>query len=103
MAAWVGVVAVRRSMVPAGAGEGAEVHLVECVSQVPPGVVGAGLGDADQQEGEPAQHDVGADAVLEAVEHRAQFERGFHVPPAAFDFEELLVAHGDVLGGQGGV
>jgi hypothetical protein len=43
---------------------------------------------------------VGADAVLAAVQHRAQVQGGLHVAPAAFDFEHLLVAAGDVLGGQ---
>jgi hypothetical protein len=32
-----------------------------------PGVADGGLGDADQQQGEPAEQDVGADAVLAPV------------------------------------
>ena len=60
MRAWAWVVAVRRFTVPADAGEGAEVDLVEVVAHVPPRVPGAGFGDTDQQEGEPAQHDVDA-------------------------------------------
>ena len=47
--------------------------------------------------------DVGADAVLAVVEHRAQPERAFEVPPAAFDGEQLLVGGGQVVWGQGGV
>ena len=43
---------------------------------------------------------VRADAVLEPVIDRAQVQDLFHVPPAAFDLEELLVAQRDVLGGQ---
>ena len=80
-----------------GAGEGAEVHLVEVVVQVRPGVAGGVLGDADEQQGEPAQHDVGADAVFKAVVDGAQLEGGLHVAPAAFDFEELFVAERDVF------
>jgi hypothetical protein len=75
-----------------GPGEGAQVHPVEFVTQVPPRVAGGLLGDMDQRQVEPAQHDMGADAVLEAVKHGAQFEGGLHVPPATFDFEEMLVA-----------
>jgi hypothetical protein len=33
-----------------------------------------------------------------AVEHGAQVDDLLHVAPAALDFEELLVAQGDVLG-----
>ena len=61
---------------------------------------GGGLDDADEQQREPAQHDVGADAVLAPVVDRAQVEDLLHVAPAALDFQELLVAQGDVLGGQ---
>ena len=43
---------------------------------------------------------MGADAVLEAVIDRPQFQGGLHVPPAAFDLQQLLVAQGDVLRGQ---
>jgi hypothetical protein len=48
--------------------------------------------------GEPAQQDVGADAFFEPVVDGAQVEDGFHVPPAALDFQQLLVAQRDVLG-----
>src|SRR4051794_4665703 len=34
------------------------------------GLAGAGLGDPDEQQGQPAQLNVGADAVLAVVEHR---------------------------------
>ena len=47
--------------------------------------------------------DVGADAVLAVVEHRAQPQRALEVAPAAFDGEQLLVGGGEVVGGQGGV
>ena len=58
------------------------------------------LGDAGQEQGEPAEGDVGADAVLAAVVDRPQVDDLLHVAPAALDFQELLVADGDVLGGQ---
>ena len=43
-----------------------EVHTVKLVADVAPGVGGLGLGDAQQQR-QPAQLDVGLDAVLAAV------------------------------------
>ena len=64
---------------------------------------GGVLGDADQQEGEPAEDDVGADAVLAAVVDGAQVDDLLHVAPAAVHFQELLVAERDVLGGHVGV
>ena len=53
-----------------GAGEGAGLQALEFVAQAVPGVAGGGLGDADEQQGEPAQQDVGADAVFEPVVDR---------------------------------
>src|SRR4051795_3092755 len=44
-----------------GAGEGDGVEPVEVAADVVPGVAGAGLDDADEEQGEPAEHDVGAD------------------------------------------
>src|SRR5688572_29613908 len=102
-----GPLAVRRlGALTAGAGgtaERAEVHAVELVAQVAPGVVAGGLGEADEQQRQPAEQDVGADAVLQAVVDGTQLERGLHVPPGALDLEQLLVAEGDVLGRQRGV
>ena len=66
-------------------------------------VPAAGLGDADEQQGQPAQDDVGADALFLAVVDRAQVDDLLQVAPAALDFQELLVAERDVLGGQLGV
>jgi hypothetical protein len=43
---------------------------------------------------------VGADAVFEAVEHRAQQQGGLEVAEAAFGLEEVLVAQGGVLGAE---
>jgi hypothetical protein len=50
-----------------GAGEVAEVHAVEFVAEVAPGVPGCGLGLADEEPGEPEQHDMGSDAAFEMV------------------------------------
>ncbi|WP_405088491.1 hypothetical protein [Microbispora sp. NBC_01389] len=68
-----------------------------------PGHAGLGLNDADEQQGEPAQDDVGADAFFEPVVDRPQVDGLLHVAPAALDFQELLVAQGDVLGAEVGV
>jgi hypothetical protein len=56
---------------PGGAGEGDGVEPVEVAAHVVPGLAGGGLDDADEQQREPAQHDVGADALFEAVIDRA--------------------------------
>jgi hypothetical protein len=66
-------------------------------------VSGGGLGDADEQEGEPAQDDVGADPLLEPVAGRPPVDDLLEVAPAALDLEEQLVADGDVSGGEPGV
>jgi hypothetical protein len=84
-------------------GEGDQVHPVQFVAGVAPCVVGGGLGDLDQEQGEPAELDVVADAILAAVVDRAQPEGGLHVPPAGFDRDQLLVGRSQVLGGEGGV
>jgi hypothetical protein len=76
------------------------VEALELLAGAGPGGGGAGLDDAGEQQGQPAQQHVGADAVFEPVVDRAQVEQLFHVAPAAFDLQELLVAQGDVLGGQ---
>ena len=44
-----------------------EVHAVQFVAEVAPRVAGLGLGDAEEQQREPAELDVGFDAVLAAV------------------------------------
>jgi hypothetical protein len=66
-------------------------------------VAGLAFDDADEQQRQPGEQDVGADAVLEAMEDRAQFDRGLQVAEAAFGFEEVLVAQRDVLGRQVGI
>lgn len=70
------------------------------VVEVVPGLAGGVLDDPDEQKGEPAEQDLGANAVLEPVIDRPQLQVGLHVAPAPLDFQELLVAQGDVLGGQ---
>ena len=82
-----------------GAGEGDEVQAAEFERDPPPGLAGLAFGDADQQQREPGEQDVRADAVLEAVKDGAQLDRGLQVAEAAFGFEQVLVAERDVLGG----
>src|SRR5690348_9939419 len=43
------------------AGEGADVEAVELAAGAVPRSAGGGLGDADEEQGEPAEDDVGAD------------------------------------------
>ncbi|MFF3062814.1 hypothetical protein [Streptomyces sp. NPDC057909] len=52
-----------------------------------PGGGGGAFGDADQQQGEPAQQHVGADAVLQAVEDRPQLQDRFEITESAFCFQ----------------
>src|SRR5688500_11289826 len=52
----------------AGVGDG--VQALELGAQAVPGLAGGLLGDADQEQGEPAQQDVSADTVLAAVVDR---------------------------------
>ena len=85
---------------PGGPGEGAQVDPAEFAAHHRPGLACLVLSDADEQQREPAQQDVGADPFFEPVVDGPRVQHGFHVPPAAFDFEELLVSDGDVLGGQ---
>src|ERR1700747_2918771 len=67
------------------AGEGAEGELAELAGDLVPGGAGGGLGDPDQEQGEPAQDDVGADPLFQPVVDRAQVDDLFHGAPAAFD------------------
>ncbi len=50
-----------------GAGEGPGVEALELEAGLEPGRVGLGLDDADEEEGEPAEDAVGADAFFEPV------------------------------------
>lgn len=60
-----------------GAGEGDEVQAAELERDGSPRLAGLAFGDADQQQRQPGQQDVRADAVFEAVKDGAQCERGF--------------------------
>src|SRR6266508_3708406 len=88
---------------PGGAGEGAELDAFQLLAEAWPGVAAGGLDGAGQQQRQPAQDDVGADALLLAVVDRAQVDHLLHVAPAAFDLQQLLVAKRDVLDRQVGV
>jgi hypothetical protein len=72
---------------PVGAGEGDHVQAVQLGRERLPGGAGGVLDDPDQQQGEPAQHDVGADALFQPVVDRAQVDDLLHVTPAAFDLQ----------------
>ena len=86
-----------------GPGEGDEVQALQFERDPPPGLAGLAFADADQQQREPADQDVRADAVLEAVKDGSQLERGLEIAEAAFGFEQVLVAERDVFGGEVGV
>jgi hypothetical protein len=62
--------------------------------------VAGGLGDLDQQRGEPAQDDVCADASFLAVIYRAQIDDLLEVASASLDFQEQVASQGDVFGDQ---
>jgi hypothetical protein len=83
-----------------GPGEGDGVDPAEFDRDPSPCHAGAPLSDSDQQQGEPAQQDVGVDAWFDAVIDGSRVEGGFHVTEPAFGFEEVLIAERDVLGGQ---
>ena len=53
---------------PGGAGEGDGVDAAQLGGDAPPGGAASPLGDPDEEQGEPAQQHVGADAGLETVE-----------------------------------
>jgi hypothetical protein len=46
---------------------------------------------------------VGADAIVEAVVHRAEVQLGLHRPEGSLDLGELLVPERGILGGKTGV
>ena len=52
-------------------GQGHQVQPLELMAEVASGVLGPVLGHPDQQQGQPAEHDVGPDPLLLAVVHRA--------------------------------
>jgi hypothetical protein len=77
---------------PGWAGEGSHVDPVELAADLRPGVLASVLGDAGQEQRQPAQDDVGADALFLAVVDGAQVDDLLEVALAAFDLQELLVA-----------
>ena len=82
------------------AGEGDLGLAVHLVADAVPCLLGALLGDADQQQREPADEHVGPDAVFQAVEHRAQQQGGFEVPEPALGLQQVLVRGRDFGRGQ---
>jgi len=59
------------------AAEGALVQALELAAHVAPRVAGLVLGDPDEQQRQPAELDVGADAVFLAVVERSEVEQVF--------------------------
>ena len=74
------------------------VHAVHLAGDDRPGVAGGVLRDADQDQGQEAQGDVGADAVLFAVVDRSDLEDLLEVAEATLDIEETLEQAGGVRG-----
>ena len=71
MPAWVVVSGVVWTAVPALPVRATAWTRAEFGGDAPPGRPGAAFGDADEQQRQPADQDVGADAVLEPVEDGA--------------------------------
>ena len=82
------------------AGEVDGVDAVQFAGDGRPGQAGVVLRDADQDQGEEAQGDVGLDAVLLAVIDGADLEHGLQVPEPAFHVEQALEQAGGVRGGE---
>src|SRR5207244_403667 len=99
---------------PGGTGEGAGLDPVELAAQFGPGAVGGVLGDAGEEQGEPAQDDVGADpfflAVIDGPQVDDLLQLGDHagadrgVPLCSFgvvaDDEPLVLGDADFLDPQ---
>ena len=83
--------------------EVALADLAELGADRAPGLASARLGDPDEDEREEADQDVGADAVVLAVEDGPQQQGALEVAEGALGLLELLVAERDVLGGERGV
>ena len=77
---------------PCVACEGADGDAVELAAQFWPGGAAGVLGDAGEQEGEPAEDDVGADALFLAVVDRAQVDDLLEVSPGALRGKAGLLA-----------
>ena len=72
------------------AGQGHGGHAVHLAGDPRPRVAGRLLGDTDEEQGEPADDDMRADAGLEPVEHRPEHEGGQHAPEAALGARRFL-------------
>ena len=72
-------------MVPAWPGEGDLFEPGGFAADIAPALIAGALGDAGAQEREPADQDVGADAVLEPVEDGPEQQLGFQVAEAVLD------------------
>src|SRR5215211_8720529 len=97
------VTGVQTCALPIFAGQGDLLQPTGFAVDPPPGLLAAAFGDAGQQQCQPAQQDVGADAVLQPVEDRAQQQVGLQVPEAALGLQQVLVAQGDVFGAEIGI
>jgi hypothetical protein len=75
-----------------GAGEGADLDAVELAPELGPGGAAGVFGDAGQEQREPAQDDVGADALFLAVVDGAQVDDLLEVSPAALKGEAGMLA-----------
>ncbi len=62
------------------AGEGADVDLVQFAAQLGPGPAAGVLGDPGQEQGEPAEDDVGAEAVFSPVPGQQPRQGDYHRP-----------------------
>jgi len=60
------------------------------------------LGDPDQQQRQPAQQHVGADAPLQPVPDPAQLQGGLEVPEGPLGLQQVLVAQRVALGAEVG-
>ena len=69
-----------------------EVHPDALVAEVTPGVAGRDLGDADDQQAEPAQLDVTADAVLAFMEGGSPPQCALQVLPSPLELQVRLRA-----------
>ena len=83
--------------------QGDEVEALQLGRDPPPALAGGAFSDADQQQREPADDDVRADALLEPMEDGAQLERRLQVTEGALRLAQVLVAERNLLRGQVGV
>ena len=65
-----------------------------------PGHAGLQLCDPNQQQGEPAKHNMGADAVGLGVVYRSEGQGRLQGPEGPLNFHELFIPQGNILGRQ---